>query len=674
MPNLKNNLNLKRKKNNSSTILGLGIDVGGTFTDSVIYNLSERKLVAKAKALTSYHNLIEGITSSLKQLPTEFFLNIEFTVLSTTLATNAMVEGKKSKTGVLVFSPWQWSEEEFPHKPLVNVPGALSITGEIIVPLDKNALEAALKVIVEQEMCSAIVIAGYALQRNSAFVKGIKHLILQKYPQITVISSTEITDELNMYHAAETAVTNLCLIPLIKELISSVEKVLIDFGISSKLMIMKGDGSIATKEYAQERPIETIFSGPAASVIGAKVLTHKNNALILDIGGTTTDCALLKKGLPELLKEGIKTRMGTINVNAIDITTIGLGGDSRIDFNVERKILVGPERAIPISFLAKLYPKVKDFLINADETLFLSEKDAASLDFWVLARPDFKTNSESEKAVINLLAKHPLTTAEILKKLKVIAPCFLPLEELRLCGVLKRAALTPTDLFHIEGSFIQWDRAAAERALEIFSRLFGKTPEDTFAEVFKTITRKLFNLLISHILLKTYPQRKNFENLDAFIIHEAFYNKNQFLKILFQLKYPIVAIGAPASLFIRPLQKHLKAKITVPYDADVANAIGAVASEVVVREKISIIPLSDGNKIQYKTTPYQIKSSTDIKKISSRAKRFLEQLARQKAKKGGLINIKPKIFIVDKKANSADGTEIIIERTIECSFHSRIVP
>jgi N-methylhydantoinase A/oxoprolinase/acetone carboxylase beta subunit len=525
---------------------------------------------------------------------------------------------------------------------------------------------------VEHEKCSAIVVAGYALQRNSSFVREIKKAVLKDYPHLAVVCSNEITEELNMYNAAETAVVNACLIPIITQLMDSVRAVLLKLKISSKLMIMKGDGSVVTEEYARERPIETILSGPAASVIGAKILTQKKNAVVIDIGGTTTDCAILKNGLPELLQEGIKTRRGAINVKAIDITTIGLGGDSRLDFNSQRKIIVGPERAIPICYLAYKYPSVKKFLHNTDETLYSQERDASSLDFWVLVNPDIQTNDEREKALIKVLAESPLSLADILKKLNVIAPCFLPIEELRLKGVLKRAALTPTDMFHIGGSFVKWDKTSAEHALEIFARMFGKTPEETFAEVFATITQHLLNLIISHMLLKSADKRNKLEKMDSFILKEAFKKKNDLLKIIFQPKCPIVAIGAPAELFVRPVQKHFKAKLIVPDDADVANAIGAVASEVIIREKIDIIPSSDGNTIKYITAPYAIGSSTDLKKLSIKAASFLSKIIQKKARKAGLINAKVKISISDRKASAADGTEIVVERKIDGAVRGHI--
>ncbi len=655
-------------------MVGLGIDVGGTFTDAVVYEIAQNKLLAKAKALTTYYNLVCGITEALENLPSGFLKLVELTVLSTTLATNAIVEGRERKTGVLVFSPWKWEENYFNNIPLINVPGAVSIEGEIMVPLDKDALDAAVDYLVQSEKCDVIVIAGYALQRNNNFVRTIKKLIFKKYPSLTIFASNEITDELNMYDAAETAVANACLIPLITELLNSVKAVLAQHNISAKLMIMKGDGSIITEEYAREKPIETILSGPAASVVGAKVLTRKKDGIILDIGGTTTDCAILQRGSPKLLKNGIKAKRGNISVKAIDITTIGLGGDSRLDFTQEHNITVGPERSIPIAYLAHKYPSAKRKLYDLDEASISYSKDASSLDFWMLSNPDLPVMNAREQEIIHLLSDEPMRTEEILKKLKVVAKCFLPLEDMRIRGIIKRASLTPTDLFHIEGSFSRWDNKAAERALEIFARMLGKTTEETFAEIFKTITHKLFCLITSHTIAETSESRNDFlKNNANLITEEAFYNKNKVLKITFNLRHPIIAIGAPAELFIRPIKKHLKAKLIVPENADVANAIGAITSEIIIKEKISLVPISDGNKINYISAPYTIHSSDDINKMSKQAATFLKKLLAQKARKAGIHPSKIKLSVTEKKASSSDGTNLIVERTIEGCIKQHIL-
>ncbi len=133
---------------------------------------------------------------------------------------------------------------------------------------------------------------------------------------------------------ATTAILNAHLIPIIHQLIESVKRVFQEQNIVAPLMIVKGDGSLMSESVIQDRPIETILSGPAASVIGAKYLLEQSgevqNAVIVDIGGTTTDIALLKEGLPRLNPNGARVGNWQTNVIAIDIRTIALGGDSQI--------------------------------------------------------------------------------------------------------------------------------------------------------------------------------------------------------------------------------------------------------------------------------------------------------------------------------------------------------
>ena len=112
--------------------IGLGIDAGGTYTDAVIYDLGEKRLLAKSKALTTYHNLVEGIRNALSQLPTAQLSAVQVTSLSTTLATNSIVEGRGHKVGLIALSPWGWTSEQVGHETIINVPGSVSITGDVI--------------------------------------------------------------------------------------------------------------------------------------------------------------------------------------------------------------------------------------------------------------------------------------------------------------------------------------------------------------------------------------------------------------------------------------------------------------------------------------------------------------------------------------------------------------
>lgn len=140
---------------------------------------------------------------------------------------------------------------------------------------------------------------------------------------------------------------NARLLPMIRELINSVRRSLMNAGIKAPLMVVKGDGSLMNEALALDRPIETIISGPAASLIGAKALSGREDAIVIDMGGTTTDIGVLRGGQPRLESEGAMIDGKRTKVLAANIATTGLGGDSRIVVN-NKQLFVGPYRAVPL--------------------------------------------------------------------------------------------------------------------------------------------------------------------------------------------------------------------------------------------------------------------------------------------------------------------------------------
>ena len=370
----------------ASSGIGLGIDAGGTYTDAVVYDLGACTVLAKAKALTTYHNLVEGIRNALSEIPDELLQQVQVTSLSTTLATNSIVEGRARKVGLIALSPWGWTEEQVGHSPLVNVPGAVAITGEVLVPLDEEECKAAVSQLIEAEQCAALVIAGYATVRNPELADRARE-IASEMTDVPIICAHEVSRRINSIHAAQTAVANATLIPVIRSLIDSVHSALADFCISGKLMVVKGDGTPVDESIARSRPVETILSGPAASVSGARILTGLDNALVLDVGGTTTDCAIIESGHVAVSPEGARIGSWTMSVDAVEISTAGLGGDSRIDFTADRKITVGPVRNIPLAYLAHEHESVRPFLEKLGERRLAGVSDASSMDVLVFCTP-----------------------------------------------------------------------------------------------------------------------------------------------------------------------------------------------------------------------------------------------------------------------------------------------
>ena len=150
-----------------------------------------------------------------------------------------------------------------------------------------------------------------------------------------VSASHQLSAKLNGPKRALTALLNARLIGMIDRLIHRASEQLQILGIQAPLMVVRGDGALISQDQAREKPIETILSGPAASIVGARWLTGALDALVSDIGGTTTDVAVLKKGCPAIDPVGAQVGPYRTMVEAVAMRTTGLGGDSEVHFQIE---------------------------------------------------------------------------------------------------------------------------------------------------------------------------------------------------------------------------------------------------------------------------------------------------------------------------------------------------
>lgn len=642
-------------------LLGLGIDSGGTYTDAVIWDFSDRKVVAKSKSLTTHHNLILGICDAISKLPSSLLKRVQLTSLSTTLATNAVVEERGYPVGLIVLSPWDWTEEQVGHSPLVNVPGAVSISGEILQPLDEEACKVAARTLVEERGCRAIAIAGYATVRNPVLANRAREIISEMY-DVPVVCSHEVSRRINAIHGAQTAIANARLLPIVRELIDSTKQALSSFGISGPLMIVKGDGSLIEERVARKHPVETVLSGPAASVNGARMLTGEQNAIVLDIGGTTTDCAILSDGQVAICSEGAQVGRWTIGVDAIDVSTVGLGGDSRIDFDPSRRIVIGPRRNIPLAYLAHEYRCIKEFLVNFNTDLFKRWADATPLDVLVLVGQKCSDLSDQENALISLLEDGPLPILIAAEKLGLPSHRLLPLGKLESLGIVRRAGLTPTDLFHVTGVFRRWCVESARRALEIFGVLYGEDPETVLKRITEMMSRRLFDELVMREVSQEDRRFKEVPREWELLLSKAFRDNGSGLIVRFSLRRPVVAVGAPAGALVPAVGEHLNCRVVVPEHADVANAIGAIASQI--RAKVEVLIRPDGEAGFVLHGQGECVRFPDLESATGAAERIAHERAFERAIEAGARDPAVQITVQDHRGTASDGSAVFLERYV----------
>ncbi|MBQ2764903.1 MAG: hydantoinase/oxoprolinase family protein, partial [Firmicutes bacterium] len=276
----------------------IGIDTGGTYTDAVLLDTDHGMIKAKAKAFTTKEDLSVGIEKSLRGLgvlPDA----IEKIVLSTTLATNAVVENELAPVGAIYIG--KRPRCDFPDIPSVTVKGKINVKGREEVCLDENEILAVADHI--KKNSSSIAVVGYMSVRNPVQELRVKELI-REHTSLPVVCGHELSGNLGFKERAATAILNAALLPIIASFLDSMEQVLKKMSIDAPVFMVRGDGTMAELGMIREKPAETVLSGPATSIIGAKYLTGSSFALISDMGGTTTDTAVLENGMVRLSEFG----------------------------------------------------------------------------------------------------------------------------------------------------------------------------------------------------------------------------------------------------------------------------------------------------------------------------------------------------------------------------------
>lgn len=575
--------------------IGLGIDAGGTYTDAVVYDLRKDKVLCKRKALTTKWDFTIGISEALSRLDPSQLRQVEMVSLSTTLATNAIVEGDGQKVGMIIMPPYGLFEPaDIPHQPKAVVDGQLSIAGVEIQPVDRDQVKRAVRRMVEKEGVRAFAVSGFAGAINPAHELAVKQIIRDE-TGLFVTCGHELSDLLNFKTRAQTAMLNARIIPRLAKLLHDLEKVLDGLGITAPVVVVKGDGTLMSAEMAKERPVETILSGPAASVAGARHLTGLKNALVVDMGGTTTDTAALADGAVGICETGSNVGGYATHVKALEIRTAGLGGDSLIKWE-KGVFTIGPRRVAPIAWLGSRYPeteKALDFM-----TLHLNRFGVSTSEMQILAltaTPQDMPLTPQEARIVDLLQSRPLSIAELVSRTGVFLERALDLERLEENHIVQRCGLTPTDLLHVTDRLDRWDRKAALRFCEMFASAVKIDLTEMAPQLLEMVTERLtLELLKRQLDEEVAPDALETCPVCQTLIKNMLGSGNAHYGVRIDLKRPVVGIGAPIDFFLPRAAKALGAQAVLPDDAEVANAVGAITSDVVVKRQVRIIPNQEG--------------------------------------------------------------------------------
>jgi len=655
--------------------LRLGIDTGGTYTDAVIINEQNQVLVA-VKSLTTRHNLAIGIGESIGKVAHELLADIEMVSLSTTLTTNAVVEGNGAPVCALVvgLSETQVTKsglgEIIDDNLIIRLAGGHDASGRQVAPLDVASATAA--ILAHKDKVSAFSVSAQFGVRNPSHEIQLQNLVTE-LTQMPVTCGHELATSLGAPRRALTASLNARMIPFIQDLIQAVQNILQQLSIKAPLMIVKGDGSIVNAETALVHPVTTILSGPAASVIGACALSGSRNAIIADMGGTTTDIAIVTDGQPELANEGARVGDWQPMVETVKVYSIGLGGDSEVRF-YGGSIALGPRRVVPMSLLAQQHPQVL-------------ERMQAHLDDTPTARHNrFVTRLEHNQALINqltpienqaweMLEHGPVEMETLVFKDQELAKAMARLERK---GMAIYSGFTPSDAAHVLGNSNHWSIAGAKLAAQIWARqmrfLYGLgswekgNSEEPAHRVFT-----LMNDAICQTLLEAGLHQENLlnearsRNLAALMSKLILKNGNKdddnaLFGITFGKSHPLVAVGAPATTYYPQVAKSLDVDLILPKYGHVANAVGAVMGSVVQRSEIVVTQPTEGIfRIFHGAAPFDCH---DLDVALSQAEAIVKQQAYDLAKSAGAADVDIRIRHDNKHIMSELDGELFVEAKI----------
>jgi len=651
----------------SASGLGLGIDAGGTYTDAVLLDLSTGAVVSKAKSPTTHQDLSIGVEGAIANLPHARFREVNLVALSTTLATNAIVENRGAHVGLILMPLDRKTAEEIQVHPTRIVPGRLSIDGVETEPIDEQAVKDAVGAMLAEGV-ESFAVSGYGGVHNPVHEQAVK-AIIQSLADVPVVCGHELSSKLNFIRRAYTAVLNARLMPVVDDLLRAVEQVLKRYHLHAPMFIVRGDGSLIETSAARERAIETILSGPAASAAGARVLTGQDDIIAVDMGGTTTDVAIVSGGRVSVCSEGATVGAWQTSVSAADILTTGLGGDSYVRvLEGGTKVTVGPERVIPLSFLGKAHSFVSEELAEMAETTRFDRLLPISIEFFDLVglRPGIRL-SDAEAKVVKALSKGPMSRHRLAAAIGAVSFMLLPTARLEQLAVIRRCAFTPTDALHVLGTFEEFDTHTAVLAARVLGGFTGESPEGfaerVQAEVVKRlayeVVRREISLVLGDPAREDHPMLNGL--LDAMVTSRL--KENRYCTMQFTEHRAVAGIGAPAGAFLPAAGELLGAKVLVPEHAEVANAVGAISGKVVVRETISIRPDEVGSFIMM--SPLGRKEFGHLGDAQKEAMEYLVRHLRTKAAEFGTDERQVVVTVRDKTGLLEDGSRQFLELVVE---------
>lgn len=548
----------------------LGIDTGGTYTDGVVVCKHDNSIAAKTKVFTTHDELSAGIRSCIDEMQFDDLKSIKEVHLSSTIAVNKILEGGCENIGILQID--KCAEGRLPGKYsyIIRLPqnctkGAADISQYDIYEIKK---------VFSGKVATVVVAAPpsrYCIDIEETVARTV-----EKELGINCISASSAGRQDSYYDKIVTAVFTTFLKPEVKTFINSVRKIIGEYGISDRIFIVNALGKLISCDEAIHNPLETVFSGLAASVNGGIALTGEKDFLLVDMGGTSSDVTRIINREFREFKGTAKIDGYAIKEKTMNIKSYGVGGDSYICITQCKDIKIGPQKAIPLCVAADKYNYLYDEILTykKHENYELLTSQEINCYIGVKGASLIGLNP-MESLTARYLIDNPHNVFYIAEHFNTDADA-LHMDRLVKQNAVRLISLTPTDILHAEGKFSKWDSRISVAAAERMSAMLKLKTE----EFLKLVEDNIINAL-SKVCMQGIAAFEEVEfDFDecagsAFMLEGFFEDKSSLIKTEFSIDKPIVAIGAPAGAWIGKVAEKMKTKAVIPKHGEVANAFGA---------------------------------------------------------------------------------------------------
>ncbi len=580
--------------------LGIGIDTGGTFTDIVLFDLGRQRILRKAKTPTTHGDYTLCIAAAFQALglAEPEISGLRRVCLSTTLATNTVAEDKVHPTA-LVIEPADIRIPAGFHPWLAVVRSRIGFDAVEVVPVSEREVLGQTHGLANA--VDGFAVSGYASTRNPSHEQQIAAILRRAYGKPVVLGS-ELTHQLNFLQRAQAAGLNAGLLPVVLEWLEAVKGTLAGLGIRCPLYVVKGDGSLMEDKEALLRPVQTLFSGPAASLHGGQFLSGAQDAVIVDVGGTTTDIGWVRGGRGLLRPGGLRINERQIAVDGLDMATFGLAGDSHLRLSGQNRFRFENQRCLPFCRAASRYP---GFTLAALEAELAEEWHHGDLELLELAGLDQMRLGRGadgrsapvltgpQMALVDLLQQGPRRLRAL--RDQVGEQQFTEeIQDLIRKRVIVRIAFTPTDLFCAAGHAPAFSQADAVHALRLHARMLDCPAEHLKAALADAVRRQATAVLAGFLCAFDPPLELGAPVLERLVDLLLAEPGGTHPALALDARHPIVLVGAGAPVLYGNAPAALAQRMIAPRDGDVANALGAITSSFLLRASVSIEPLRYG--------------------------------------------------------------------------------